>query len=105
MPAPRPFGIGPYGVGPYSRYRGAIYDVAATTAISFDASLRGVVRIRHVEAVTQIVFSPHALLAWSWTGWAPCAPGAWQPPLPCADGAWLPSGGCGAGVWTPTRLV
>lgn len=105
MPAPRPFGVGPYGVGLYSRYRGAIYECGGASSVSFDAILRGVTRIRAAEAVTQIVFSTHALLAWSWVGWAPCAPGGWEATPPCGSGAWLPPGACSEGVWAPTRLV
>lgn len=105
MPAPRPYGVGPYGTDVYSRYSGAVYEVGAATGITFAAALRGVTRLRLAEAITQIVFLPRAMLAWSWAAWAPCADGAWTSSTPCEDGAWVPSQPCGEGSWTGTRLV
>jgi hypothetical protein len=122
---PRPYGRGPYGSGPYSRYGPAVYQMAGTTGIvfdaqaapvsvmlahaasgiTFDAAAQGMDLIIRPQAVTEIVFTTQADLAWSWAGWQPCELGTWAPAAPCETGVWQTPPGCGSGTWTETRLV
>jgi hypothetical protein len=120
----RPYGVGGYGTGPYARYGANTYDVQGRTGIAF-----GVKALPHLThqinavssitfaawatglrltvqpaAVSQIVFDVHVPLELSWTGWAPCEPGGWQPAGPGDGGAWAPPGGCSTGTWAEIRL-
>lgn len=106
MPIPRPYGRGPYGTGPYSRYRGAVYECAGRTGITFDVRGMGVSLIWRPWALTEITWSVYALHAdYTWQLYAPCSSGTWGTAGACLPGTWTPPPACATGAWTPKDLT